>query len=87
MKYVYETSGTCSRRIFFELDGKKIVNVQFEGGCSGNTQGLSAMVCGCDVGDVISKLKGIECGFKSTSCPDQLAIALEKALNGELKKV
>lgn len=84
-KYIYETSGTCSRRIFFELDGQKVVNVQFEGGCSGNTQGLAKMVCGFNAADVVDRLKGIKCGFKPTSCPDQLAIALEQALEGNLQ--
>ena len=85
MQYIYETKGTCSRKIFFELDGNKIVNVQFEGGCNGNTQGLAKMVCGRDVEEVVSKLKGVKCGFKPTSCPDQLAVALEQALNGDLQ--
>lgn len=85
-KYIYITSGICSRRIFIELDDqKKITNVQFEGGCSGNTQGLSKMVCGLNAADVVKKLKGIKCGFKSSSCPDQLATALEQALEGNLQ--
>ena len=85
MEYIYETQGTCSRRIFFELDGEKVLNVRFEGGCSGNTQGLAKLVEGQNAFDIISKLKGTKCGFKATSCPDQLAIALSQALEGKLE--
>ena len=80
MVYKYTTRGTCSRSITLVLDGDTIENVQFEGGCNGNTQGVSALVKGMKAQDAISKLKGIRCGFKSTSCPDQLATALEQAL-------
>lgn len=83
MKYTYVTKGVCSRKIFLELDGNKIVSVKFEGGCDGNTKGVSAMVQGLTADEVISKLKGIQCGRKGTSCPDQLAIALQQALNQE----
>ena len=83
MKYTYVTKGVCSRRIFLELDGNKIVSAKFEGGCDGNTKGVSAMVQGLTAEEVISKLKGIQCGQKGTSCPDQLAIALQEALNQE----
>ena len=80
MKYTYIPKGVCSRKIFVELDQNKILNVEFEGGCNGNTKGISAMVRGQDARDVISKLKGINCRNRGTSCPDQLALALEKAL-------
>ena len=83
MKYTYVTKGVCSRKILLELDGNKIVSVKFEGGCDGNTKGVAAMVQGLTVDEVISKLKGIQCGRKGTSCPDQLAIALQQALNQE----
>lgn len=83
MKYTYVTKGVCSRRIFLELDGNKIVSAKFDGGCDGNTKGVSAMVQGLTAEEVISKLKGIQCGQKGTSCPDQLAIALQEALNQE----
>lgn len=80
---VYQTSGTCSREIHYDIveeDGKKVVrNVRYVGGCNGNLQGIGKLVEGMPVDWVIDKLKGIRCGFKSTSCPDQLARALEEA--------
>ena len=78
---VYKTKGVCSQEIHFELDGNKVTNVEFVGGCSGNTQGVARLVEGMDVNDAISRLEGIKCGFRPTSCPDQLAQALKKALN------
>lgn len=78
--YTYKTSGTCSRAINFDIVDGKVTAVEFIGGCSGNTQGVAALVEGMDAREAISRLKGIRCGFKSTSCPDQLAQALEKAL-------
>jgi uncharacterized protein (TIGR03905 family) len=80
MNYKYRTSGTCARSIEFELDGGKIKNVRFEGGCNGNLKGIGSIVEGMNAEDVIAKLEGIRCGFKSTSCPDQLAKALKEAL-------
>ncbi|MDO5425781.1 MAG: TIGR03905 family TSCPD domain-containing protein [Eubacteriales bacterium] len=77
---VYKTHGTCAQAIEFELDGDTIKNVQFIGGCSGNTQGVAALVKGMKAEEAISKLEGIRCGFKPTSCPDQLAKALKEAL-------
>lgn len=74
---VYTTQGVCSRQIEIELDGDIVKNVKFVGGCHGNTQGVSKLVEGMKVDDVISRLKGINCGMKGTSCPDQLARALE----------
>lgn len=76
----YQTSGVCSQKILFDLDGKTVKNVKFIGGCHGNTQGIAALVDGMDATEVIARLRGIRCGFKSTSCPDQLANALEAAL-------
>ncbi len=81
MAYQYKTSGTCSRAITFELDGGVVHNVRFEGGCSGNTQGVARLVEGMDAREAIRRLQGIRCGFKPTSCPDQLAKALQEALN------
>lgn len=74
----YKTNGTCSREIDFEVVDGKLHNVRYLGGCNGNLQGISALVEGLEVNQAISKLKGIKCGFRQTSCPDQLAIALEK---------
>ena len=76
----YRTKGTCSRMITIEVKDGVITECSFLGGCAGNTAGVSALVCGMTVETAIAKLKGIKCGFKPTSCPDQLARALEEAL-------
>ncbi len=83
MKTVYETTGTCSKAIVLDVDdATSIINsVQFIGGCAGNTVGISQLVRGMKAEDVISKLEGIRCGMKPTSCPDQLAHALRQVLN------
>jgi uncharacterized protein (TIGR03905 family) len=73
----YKTKGVCSSTIDIELDGDIIRSVKFTGGCHGNLQGISKLVEGMKADDAISRLKGIRCGFKNTSCPDQLAQALE----------
>lgn len=73
----YKTRGTCASMINFEVNNDIVESVSFTGGCNGNLQGISSLVCGMKVDDVIEKLKGIKCGFKDTSCPDQLARALE----------
>ena len=80
MEFTYTPHGVCSRQILLELDGNKVSNVRFIGGCSGNTQGISALVTGMRVEDVIARLRGVRCGRRETSCPDQLARALEAAL-------
>lgn len=80
MNYQYKTSGTCSRSIDFEVENGIVKNVRFHGGCDGNLKGISSIVDGMKVEDVISKLEGIRCGFKSTSCPDQLAKALKATI-------
>ncbi len=78
MKYMYKTKGTCSQMIEIDLDQEgRISDVQFHGGCSGNLQGISHLVRGMKADDVIARLKGIRCGIKATSCPDQFACALE----------
>ena len=81
MDYSYKTKGTCSREITFSVEDGKVKNVQFIGGCNGNLKGIAALVEGMDVQDVISRVEGIQCGMKSTSCPDQLAQALKAAKN------
>lgn len=73
----YKTQGVCSREIQFEVVDHKLKNVQFVGGCSGNTQGVARLVEGMDIDEVIERIRGINCGFRPTSCPDQLAKALE----------
>ena len=84
MHFTYRTKGTCSRSITFDIEDGVVRNVQFEGGCNGNLKGIGAIVDGMKVEDVIDKLSGIRCGFKSTSCPDQLAQALMEAThNGQ----
>ena len=82
MEYRYKTSGTCSREIAFEIEDNKISSIQFFGGCNGNLKGICALVTGMEVDEVINKLDGIHCGFKSTSSPDQLARALKQVKNG-----
>ena len=74
----YRTKGTCSSSIDIEMDGNVIKSVIFTGGCNGNLQGISKLVEGMSAEDAISRLKGIKCGFKPTSCPDQLAKALKE---------
>ena len=82
MRYEYKTKGVCAQKIFFDIEDGKISNVQFLGGCNGNLKGIAALVEGMDAADVISRVEGVRCGMKSTSCPDQLAQALKEALNG-----
>ena len=79
MNYTYKTKGVCSRSIVIELDGDTLVSAKFEGGCNGNTKGISSLVAGMNIDEVINRLEGINCGFKGTSCPDQLAQALKQA--------
>ena len=79
MQYSYQTNGTCSREILFEIEDGKVKNVQYIGGCNGNLKGIGSLVEGMDVDEVIARLEGTTCGAKSTSCPDQLARALKKA--------
>lgn len=74
----YQTKGTCSTAINLEVEEGKIKFVEFFGGCNGNLKGIASLVTGMNVDEAISKLKGIKCGFKATSCPDQLAQALEQ---------
>ncbi len=73
----YTTKGTCSRKIIVDVEDGIVVNCRFEGGCSGNTQGVAALVIGMKVEEAIKRMKGIKCGPRPTSCPDQLACALE----------
>lgn len=80
MTYNYKTSGVCSRSITVEIEDGIIVSCEFEGGCNGNTQGICALVEGMEVTEAIDRLEGIKCGFKTTSCPDQLAKALKEVI-------
>lgn len=83
MKYQRRNQGTCSRTVSFDLseDGT-VTNVSFEGGCHGNLQGIASLCEGKNADELIERLSGIKCGFKQTSCPDQLAKALLEAKNG-----
>lgn len=78
MEYRYQTKGVCSSEMIIKIENDIIQEVKIIGGCAGNTAGVSKLVVGMKVEDVIQKLKGIPCGFKGTSCPDQLARALEE---------
>ena len=79
MQYEYKTKGTCSQKIFCEIEDNKVKNVEFLGGCNGNLQGIGKLVEDMDIDEVITRLEGIHCGMKPTSCPDQLATALKNA--------
>lgn len=76
----YQPKGVCSQKIHFDIIDHKVRNVSFVGGCHGNLQGISRLIEGMDVNEAISRIDGIKCGFKSTSCPDQLAQALKQAV-------
>ncbi len=80
MRYTHKNKGTCSTQVSFDLNDGIITNVSYVGGCNGNLQGVSRLVEGQKAEDVLERLKGIRCGMKSTSCPDQLAHAIEEAL-------
>lgn len=77
---VYKTKGVCSREINFEIDNDVVRSVMFTGGCNGNTQGISRLIEGMNIHDAISRIEGIDCGGRGTSCPDQLAHALKQYL-------
>lgn len=79
MHYDFKPNGVCSRKISFEVEDGIVKNVEFTGGCAGNTQGLSRLCEGRRVDELVSLLSGIKCGFKNTSCPDQLAKAINSA--------
>ncbi len=81
MQYTYKTRGTCSQFIRFDIDDGKVKNVEFFGGCNGNLQGISALVEGMDAEKVIGLLKDIDCNGRGTSCPAQLAAALQEAIS------
>ncbi|MBQ8898126.1 MAG: TIGR03905 family TSCPD domain-containing protein [Clostridia bacterium] len=77
--YVYYPKGVCSRKMTVEVENGVVTNVEIEGGCNGNIQALCRLVTGMTVEDAVSKIAGIRCGFKKTSCPDQLSVALRQA--------
>jgi uncharacterized protein (TIGR03905 family) len=81
MAYQYRTKGVCARNIVFDIVDGKVTNVKFDGGCQGNTKGIARLVEGMDVEEAIRRMEGIPCGFKGTSCPDQLAKALKEVIS------
>ena len=83
MAFQYRTKGVCARNISFDIVDGKVTDVYFEGGCSGNTKGVARLVEGMSPEEVINRLEGITCGFKGTSCPDQLVKAIRQALDDQ----
>lgn len=79
MSYRYKTRGVCSREILFDIEDGKLCNVRFVGGCNGNTQGIAKLVEGMDADEVVRRLRGVSCNGRGTSCPDQLALAIEQS--------
>lgn len=86
MVYRYKTSGTCSVYIDLEVEGNVLKSAEFAGGCNGNLQGISRLAAGCTYEELKEKLGGIRCGFKPTSCPDQLIKAMEAAMKAEAQR-
>lgn len=83
MQYQYKTKGTCSQVIQFELEGDRVYNIIFHGGCNGNLKAISKLVEGMTVSEIENKLKGNTCGFRNTSCADQLALAVREAFDNQ----
>lgn len=86
MEFTFRPRGVCSQLMEIETEGNKIKRLKVTGGCSGNLQGISRLVQGMDIEEAISRLEGIRCGFKPTSCPDQLAKALKQCLEAEAEE-
>lgn len=84
MEYVYKPEGVCSTQMIINVDNNIVKDIKIMNGCNGNLKGISNLLIGMNIDEVIKKLKGITCGYKRTSCPDQIATALEKIKNGEL---
>ena len=84
MEYRYKPQGVCSTEMIIDVEDNIIKNIKIINGCDGNLKGISKLIIGMNIDEVIAKLRGIECGFKNTSCPDQIAVALEKIKAGEL---
>jgi len=82
--YTHKNTGTCSRAVSFDIIDGKVRNVKFESGCNGNTQGVAALIEGMDAQEAVRRLDGIRCGYRGTSCPDQLAQGIKQALAGQL---
>lgn len=86
MEYRYKTKGTCSSEIIIDLEGDTVKSVCFTGGCNGNGKGIGALVEGMKAEEVVRRCRGIRCGVKGTSCPDQLALALNRAMEQQAQK-
>lgn len=84
MEYRYKPQGVCSTEMLIDVENNIIKNIKITNGCNGNLKGISNLLIGMNINEVIHKLKGIKCGYKNTSCPDQIALALEKIKNGEI---
>lgn len=84
MEYIYKPQGVCSTQFTINVENNIVKDIKISNGCDGNLKGISKLVIGMNINEVIEKLKGITCGFKRTSCPDQIATALEKIKAGEL---
>ena len=80
MQYTYKPSGVCAKKITFDIEDGKVNNISFLGGCAGNTKGVASLAEGMSADELINRLSGIRCGFKGTSCPDQLAKAVAEAV-------
>ena len=87
MKHEYKTAGTCSRKIYFDIRDGKIYSISFKGGCNGNLKALGLLAEGMDAADIVKRLKGLRCGWRKSSCGDQLATAIEQAVNNEQEAV
>ncbi len=85
MEYSYKPSGVCSREFVFDIEDDIIKSMKVIGGCSGNLQGISSLLVGMNINDVVNRVEGIKCGMRSTSCPDQIALALKKYIEDENK--
>ena len=83
MKHEYKTAGTCSRKIYFDIRDSKIYSVSFKGGCNGNLKALGLLAEGMDADELVKRLKGLRCGWRKSSCGDQLSKAVEQAVNSE----
>ena len=87
MEYRYKPQGVCSTEMIIDVENDIIKNIKITNGCNGNLKGISNLLIGMNINEVIHKLKGIKCGYKNTSCPDQIALALEKIKNGEIQMI
>ena len=83
MEYIYKPSGVCSREFIFDIDDDTVKSLEVIGGCNGNLKGIAKLITGMKLEDIISRIEGVKCGFKNTSCPDQIANAIDRYLGCE----